>query len=488
MNRRSIFRWLAVGLVAALAAMLLVQYPLAQQPAATAPPEDVADPGSVDPAGGAPPVAANGSSAADDTAAPPPMPVKPVDGAPRGPAVGYPPAIPGDRQEVQRLTRQSASKAGVNLVDRTQQEGRPVLTVTAPADVPAEEIRGVIQSVRGAAPNVIVSPMVDAAAPYSAYPGARPGGDAQRQRIANLARKLRDEPGDHGKAQARKALRAALAEAFDADMQARQKQVDQIESRLRRLRDQFQAREKLKEEILSLQLKVLESTGESLDFLPSGRANGGPNSSLTGAPAPAAVPSTPEPVPSGAYAPNSPRPAASARAGGPPYGVTTSPTTQSETAVSDYARLREQFSQAKAELQSAEEQFNALLADDQRRNPVATIEDAKREHPLPWKVVEAARAGYEDAKRLYDTKLELLRLDVKAAENTVGAAKAKLGRMQDAFKAGAVTDVEFVAGEAALKATEIELQRARTLLELFESIGRPSSKASEPSPSGAPKR
>jgi hypothetical protein len=61
-------------------------------------------------------------------------------------------------------------------------------------------------------------------------------------------------------------LRKALSDLFTQDMHVREVQAREIENRLARLRQQYQAREKAKKEIIDLQLQVLERDAAGLGF------------------------------------------------------------------------------------------------------------------------------------------------------------------------------------------------------------------------------
>jgi hypothetical protein len=78
--------------------------------------------------------------------------------------------------------------------------------------------------------------------------------------------RLREAESEEEKQAARDSLRKILAQVFAADMEAREKQAAEIEQRLAKLRQQHQEREKRKDEIIELQLKVLEHDGAGLGF------------------------------------------------------------------------------------------------------------------------------------------------------------------------------------------------------------------------------
>lgn len=85
-------------------------------------------------------------------------------------------------------------------------------------------------------------------------------------RIEAAVKTLREASSEGEKDAARQTLRTLLTEVFAADMQSRSRQAQEIENRLAKLREQYQAREQVKDEIISLQLQVLEKQAAGLGF------------------------------------------------------------------------------------------------------------------------------------------------------------------------------------------------------------------------------
>jgi hypothetical protein len=88
----------------------------------------------------------------------------------------------------------------------------------------------------------------------------------ERIEIEAALKTLREAKTDADKQAAKDSLRKALAAIFSDDMQARAREVKEIETRLEKLRQQYQARENAKDEIIELQLKVLEKNADGLEF------------------------------------------------------------------------------------------------------------------------------------------------------------------------------------------------------------------------------
>jgi hypothetical protein len=88
----------------------------------------------------------------------------------------------------------------------------------------------------------------------------------ERIEIEAALKTLREAKTDADKQAAKDSLRKALAAIFSDDMRARAREVKEIETRLEKLRQQYQARENAKDEIIELQLKVLEKNAGGLEF------------------------------------------------------------------------------------------------------------------------------------------------------------------------------------------------------------------------------
>lgn len=85
--------------------------------------------------------------------------------------------------------------------------------------------------------------------------------------------KLRQAKTDDEKTAAAAELRQILSDVFQADMLQRYEKTRAIETQLKKLRDQHQARDQAKDEIIELQLKLLEKQAAGLDFPTAERAD-----------------------------------------------------------------------------------------------------------------------------------------------------------------------------------------------------------------------
>lgn len=89
------------------------------------------------------------------------------------------------------------------------------------------------------------------------------------QGMAKAMAEFRRAPGGDAKAAAQKKLLEALAKYFDADMKAREANLQKVEAQVKTLRSQFDKRASKKQEILDLQMKLLENETEGLGFFGS---------------------------------------------------------------------------------------------------------------------------------------------------------------------------------------------------------------------------
>jgi multidrug resistance efflux pump len=71
---------------------------------------------------------------------------------------------------------------------------------------------------------------------------------------------------------------------------------------------------------------------------------------------------------------------------------------------------------------------------------------------------------------MYRAKLELLEFDLIAAENALHAAQSQLSRIQSLYETGDAPVTEFERQRAVLQNAELDLQRAKTVYGLFQSI------------------
>lgn len=85
-------------------------------------------------------------------------------------------------------------------------------------------------------------------------------------RLAPVLQRWRDAADDQQKEAIKDQLSSILEDYFERDLQRRSSEIDTIEQRVQRLREQLEQRQQAKDEILQLQLKVLENEAAGLGF------------------------------------------------------------------------------------------------------------------------------------------------------------------------------------------------------------------------------
>src|SRR5579862_8419953 len=88
----------------------------------------------------------------------------------------------------------------------------------------------------------------------------------ETQRIKALEPKLKLPKGEPAKEVAVRELAGLLEKSFDRDLDRREKQISQVEERIKRLRDQIERRKTAKKEILNLRLQTMVNEAEGLGF------------------------------------------------------------------------------------------------------------------------------------------------------------------------------------------------------------------------------
>jgi hypothetical protein len=86
--------------------------------------------------------------------------------------------------------------------------------------------------------------------------------EALRQGIG----KLKSAKNDTEKAALTKQISQLLDKSFERDMQRREKQISDVEARIKKLRDQIEKRKKAKDDIISLRLKTIVNEADGLGF------------------------------------------------------------------------------------------------------------------------------------------------------------------------------------------------------------------------------
>lgn len=163
--------------------------------------------------------------------------------------------VPEKHEKFRTLLRILDGNVAAKAEDTTKNLGQPATFTDDYAKVSRPEPTSVSGGVPGVGPqeNTFNAPNT-------------PDQSLNQQRIEAALGVIRNAQNDEQQQEARRALRAMLSGIFREDMEARDRQVAQIEARIATLRQQYQVRNKLKEQIIDLQLKVLEYQSTGLGF------------------------------------------------------------------------------------------------------------------------------------------------------------------------------------------------------------------------------
>jgi hypothetical protein len=145
--------------------------------------------------------------------------------------------------------------------------------------------------------------------------------DAMRE-IREAAAAVNDAEDERSKRQAQEKLEDLLDRYFDEDMRRRERELAEIEERVKKLDALLERRRERRREIVDLQVKVLLSEAEGMGFFSNGAFEGEENPWGMRVEAYPSMFSAPSPAPAAQPAPHQPRPAlpviAPARAAEPP--------------------------------------------------------------------------------------------------------------------------------------------------------------------------
>jgi len=93
-----------------------------------------------------------------------------------------------------------------------------------------------------------------------------PEEDAELEALSQAIHKFKSAKSDADKTTAKNEISKALEKVFKRDMERREKQIADVEARVKKLREQLENRTKAKDEILSLHLKTIVNEAEGLGF------------------------------------------------------------------------------------------------------------------------------------------------------------------------------------------------------------------------------
>lgn len=106
------------------------------------------------------------------------------------------------------------------------------------------------------------------------YPRATPS-QIRNRKLRDALKSLRTAKTVEAKTKAKEAVTKLLKEQFDADLKQREKEIANIEARIRQLRSVLEKRRTARDEIIQLQLKVIVNEAEGLGFPKQSTGTGG---------------------------------------------------------------------------------------------------------------------------------------------------------------------------------------------------------------------
>lgn len=138
----------------------------------------------------------------------------------------------------------------------------------------------------------------------------------------------------------------------------------------------------------------------------------------------------------------------------------------------DYSKLRNRYLKAKEEFDRISKDWKNTVEEDRKKEPNVSIDELRARYHTFTPGFDWARNAFQEASAILDTKLKLLALDVESAKASFGLAEADYARAESINKSkpNAVNDLEFRRLQAQMDKHKIELMRAETILNLFQSI------------------
>jgi len=151
----------------------------------------------------------------------------------------------------------------------------------------------------------------------------------------------------------------------------------------------------------------------------------------------------------------------------------------SANVLGDYKLLNDQYIQAKTWLLNAEGRARERLAELRKAYPDLTDEENKKKNPGAWESLARMQRGYEQVQRMYQLKMQLLEIDVQAAESALALAQRSYDRVRALHEEAVVSANELDEQLVALETAQLDLQRAKTVYDLFRSIAEEAEEAGD---------
>ncbi|MHB0960686.1 MAG: TolC family protein [Pirellulaceae bacterium] len=294
------------------------------------------------------------------------------------------------------------------------------------------------------------------------------------QQVMRTAQEFRQM---HPEGQERDNLRQKIAELtqeqFQVRHQARQFEIEHLQNQLKELQEKLQRREERKDEIIERRVAQLTDQDQELRWeplTPPGALTGGTPIWMPGPSDMSNLPGRPGAyVPGTSYATRSPmaRPAEaygrlpSYNPMAPAQSPAIAPPLSALPASRPMASPPQSVREAEARLEIAQRDLKRIKAQfDEGIIPSRELNQAED-------AVQLAQITLQDAQLNHEARIKMLELDLRKTQAEFEAVRAELEALTQAHVAdGSVSQAALRKAKAALVEKEVELERAKTMLEL----------------------
>jgi hypothetical protein len=278
--------------------------------------------------------------------------------------------------------------------------------------------------------------------------------ERQASELANSIKKsLADAPGKSTPDNLRAELLRAVREAFEARQQLHQAEVAELRQRLEQIEQSVTAREAIGDQII--ERRVQDLLNPALKWETADRAGPDSGERTAGTTVKAAA--------SDAGAVSSTGTASGPSVRIPARSAVPEPSAGTVTILRSSGDYRNR-------LRDAESTLNRMMAmplESFRRPGERKELSAEDRQKVKDEQVQSLRRQLEFARDEYNAQMRLLQLEVEDSQSEVQAAEAACAAQSRRYRAGEATQDEFNRSERARQASQLRLERAKTLLELY---------------------
>ncbi|MHB8862308.1 MAG: TolC family protein [Pirellulaceae bacterium] len=293
------------------------------------------------------------------------------------------------------------------------------------------------------------------------------------QQVMRMAQEFRQtRPEGQERDNLRQKIAELTQEQFQLRHQARQFEIEHLQNQLEELQEKLQRREERKDEIIERRVAQLTDQDQELRWeplSPPGALTGTPIW-MPGPPGMSNLPGRPGAyIPGTSYAPSSPiaRPAEtygrfpSYNSMTPAQSPAIAPPLSALPASRPMASPPQSVREAEARLEIAQRDLKRIKAQfDEGIIPSRELNQAED-------AVQLAQITLQDAQLNHEARIKMLELDLRKTQAEFEAVRAELEALTQAHVAdGSVSQAALRKAKAALVEKEVELERAKTMLEL----------------------